>query len=280
MKNSHFYQQFLINREHRFIYCYVPKVACSSLKLWFMRVAGMDVHDATADIHPRLDANFSLETLPRQEADELLRSSDYYRFAFMRNPFARLVSAYLDKIVNGEEPGLVAIKQFQKGRPWQLRKRLRYQWRKMKTGSGMDCQQGMTFREFVHLVASQSPQQLDPHWRPQTLILGDVPMDFVGRMEHMTEDFTYVCQQLGLKNDLQITNRSRKRAEDGPSECCADWTTAQLQRLDAYPPFERFYTPELTEIFLRVYQQDLTAYEQLSKEPRCRHDVADRAGAA
>jgi hypothetical protein len=44
----------------------------------------------------------------------------------------------------------------------------------------------------------------------------------------------------------------------------------------AYPPFERFFTAELTEIFLQVHQQDLTAYQLLSKEPRCRHAVAGR----
>ena len=72
-----------------------------------------------------------------------------------------------------------------------------------------------------------------------------------------------------------MANRSRKRAYDGSRECCADWTTAQLRELRTYPPFECFYTPELTKLFLRVYQQDMTAYEQLSKKHRWRHaDVA------
>ncbi len=271
MKKPHFYKQFLVNREHRFIYCYVPKVACSSLKLWFLRVAGIAVPLNAQEAHAFLDKNFSLAAMSSAQADELLRSSDYYRFAFIRNPRARLVSAYLDKIVEANDPGPCVMKQFQKGRPWQLRKRLRYEWLKIKTGSGVDRQQGMTFREFVHLVARQSPQQLDPHWRPQTQILGDVPMDFVGLMEHMTEDFAHVCQQLGLENDLRMTNRSRTRAYEGPRKCYADWTTAQLRELDTPPPFECFYTPELMEIFLRVYQQDQAAFQQLFDDRHCRN---------
>jgi len=269
MKNAQFYQQFLINREQRFIYCYVPKVACSSLKLWFLRVAGVDVQDAVPDVHAYLDRTFSLAAVPEQEAERLLHDSNYYRFAFIRNPFARLVSAYQDKIIQGNTPGPCAIKAVQRGRPWQVRKRLGYEWLKWKTGSGIDLQRGMTLREFLQFISNQPAAKLDPHWRPQPLILGDVRMDYVGLIENMSSDFEFVCHQLGLENDLQVANRARRRTDGGISENCADWTTTQLRELDRYPPYEQFFTPELREVFLSVYEKDLTVYEQLAAERGC-----------
>lgn len=280
MKAYRFYEQFLINRERRFIYCFVPKVACSSLKRWFVRVAGVSPADVAPNIHVFVANNFSLERLPRREADKFLRSKDYYRFAFVRNPFARLVSAYLNKIVVPEGPGLAPIKRVQRGRIWELRKRLPYVRLRLSTGSGADFQQGITFREFVHHVAhSTSPGRLDTHWRPQSLLLGEVEYDFLGLMENMRPDFEQVCRDLGLESDLPVTNNSRIGSLQGPTDCYADWSTSNLRALDSYPPFERFYTPELKEVVHRLYRQDWDAFVRLSRE-RLPQDAARLADAA
>jgi hypothetical protein len=281
MKAHRFYEQFLINRKHRFIYCFVPKVACSSLKRWFVRVAGIPPESVVPEVHLFVAENFSLARLSEREAEELLRSKDYYRFAFQRNPFARLVSAYLDKLVEPKGPGLAPIRRVQRGPLWDVPRRIRYEFRRLTTGRCADFQQGITFREFVyHVASSTSPRRLDTHWRPQSLILGDVQFDFIGLMETMRPDFDHVCQQLGLDSDLPLTNCNRKSKTDAPTGCVADWPTSQLRELDSYPPFERFYTPELTKIVQRLYRHDCAAFEQLSQRSRCRKSGVERTAEA
>ncbi len=282
MKAHRFYEQFLINREHRFIYCFVPKVACSSLKRWFVRVAGIPPESVVPEVHLFVAENFSLARLPRREADKLLRSRDYFRFAFLRNPFARLVSAYLDKIVEPKGPGLAPIRRVQRGPLWDVPRRIRYECRRLTTGRCADFQQGITFRQFVHHMAnSSSPRRLDTHWRPQSLILGDVKFDLIGLIENMRPDFEQVCRQLGLESDLPVANCNRKSSTDAPAGCIADWPTSQLRELDSYPPFDQFYTSELTQIVHRLYRQDWAAFEQLSESHRyCNSGVGRVAAAA
>lgn len=265
MKPYRFYEQFLVNRERRFIYCFVPKVACSSLKQWFARVAGIPPENAEPNVHVFVDERFSLARLPNSEADELLRNESYYRFAFIRNPFARLVSAYVNKIVVPQGPGLGPIKRVQRGPLWDVPRRVRFELRRLTTGVDADFQQGITFREFVHHVATwSSPQRLDSHWRPQSLILGDVHFDFVGLLENMRADFEQVCRQLGVESDLPRSNISRRDTFVVPSECCADWPTSRLRELESYPPFYCFYTPELTETVKRLYREDWERFTELS----------------
>ena len=265
MKAHRFYEQFLINRERRFIYCFVPKVACSSLKRWFARVAGIAAEDVVPNIHEFVSRNFSLARVPSREADKLLRSSEYYRFAFMRNPFARFVSAYLNKIVVPEGPGLAPIKRVQRGPLWDVPRRIRFELGRLSPRGSVDFQRGITFRQFVHhVVNTRSPGRLDTHWRPQSLLLGEVQFDFLGLMENMRPDFEHVCRRLGLESELPVSNFSRIGDNEGPADCYADWSTSQLRALPSYPPFERFYTTELKEVVLRLYRQDWTTFVRLS----------------
>lgn len=280
MKLHPFYKHFLVNHEHRFIYCYVPKVACTSLKDWFLRLSNISIEDAVPNLHVHVERKFSLAALRRREAVRLLQSGDYFRFAFVRNPFARIVSGYLNKVVQPEGAGLGAMKAVQKGRAWDLRKRFSYEWRKLRTGSGIKVQQGITFREFLHFVESQSPRRLDPHWRPQSLILGDVSFDYIGLMENLYDDFEQVCRRLGLPGKLPTWNRTRRSGTHRSNQCYADWTTGQLRAMDGYPTFDNFYSPELVKIVHRVYRQDLARFAALSRDDRPAGSIKRLADAA
>ena len=87
-----------------------PKVACSSFKHVVAAIGGVDVNEISASLAPATtqamtihdrDAILlpSLVDLPSTQATNILRSSEFVRFCVVRNPFARLASAWVDKIM-------------------------------------------------------------------------------------------------------------------------------------------------------------------------------------
>src|SRR5262245_19417577 len=81
------------------IYIEVPKVACTSLKVAFAQLLGIDLDNSGGDPH---QASFPSTAYSNYAYGPLFQ--DLFAFAFVRNPWDRLVSCYRDKIA-GEVDG-------------------------------------------------------------------------------------------------------------------------------------------------------------------------------
>jgi len=83
---------------HRYVAMTVPKVACTTIKMALQTWEGCGPGpDRWGDVH----ANWAGPTLlayPTAQIVEMLRSPDYLRFSFVRNPYSRLVSAWKSKL--------------------------------------------------------------------------------------------------------------------------------------------------------------------------------------
>jgi hypothetical protein len=96
--------------------------------------------------------------------------SNFYCFAFVRDPRTRLVSAWQDKVVGQNHFGL----------PADLHSELQ------------------DFSRFVDWVATKDLRNCDNHLRLQVALMNQDRVDFVGRMESFRDDFAKLCQHLGL----------------------------------------------------------------------------------
>jgi sulfotransferase famil protein len=93
-----------ISLMHKYIYIETAKCGCSTIKLTLQRLELGDVNykrDDFEEIHVR---EYSPLLTPRQVGSfrNLLNRPDYIKFCFVRNPYTRLLSAYLDKFVRQE----------------------------------------------------------------------------------------------------------------------------------------------------------------------------------
>jgi len=92
------------------VYCFIPKVACTSWKLWFRRQRGIAASPndtaeilATHNMHTS-QLDYLGYTYSEPQAIRVLTDPSIFKFTFVRNPYARLVSVYLNKHVQGGSP--------------------------------------------------------------------------------------------------------------------------------------------------------------------------------
>jgi hypothetical protein len=163
------------------VYVEIPKVAASSLKTLFAQLLGLSLEEVGGDPHrvrfPMLLAERSGRSL----------FPGLFSFAFVRNPWDRLVSCYRDKIL-GEVDGFTHFTI----RPGVANCLARFD----------AFVPDMSFEAFVAVVASIPDSEADDHFRSQYIFVTDlreeVGLDFVGRYEQLTDDFRLVRERVSL----------------------------------------------------------------------------------
>jgi dermatan 4-sulfotransferase 1 len=180
---SDFIYHVNISIAHKYMYVETPKVGCSSVKSLLIRAELEQNFDFGDDqVHLR---EISPLLNPRQVGifSEFLRK-EIFKFCFVRNPYSRLLSSYLNKIALPDS------------RRYNIARRIDQQL-------GISDARPVTFAEFVGAVTDQTIEAMDPHWRVQyyQTFQDTVRYDFVGRLETFVDDLAFVCRQIGIDFD-------------------------------------------------------------------------------
>lgn len=117
---------------------------------------------------------------------------EYYKFAFVRNPWDRLVSTYVFLKKGG---------MTDKDKAW----------------ADANLSEYDDFGTFVRKWINPENIYTYIHFIPQFEFVidknGESGVDFVGRFENLNRDFETVAQQLGIESELKKVNSSRKDSE-------------------------------------------------------------------
>ncbi len=174
------------------IFVHIPKAAGRSIEMFFMNKLDLD-RENDADRAQLLiidndDPAKGTEKLSHLSASEYVQCghisqqefSSFYKFSFVRNPWARLVSEY--------------------------------RYRNFLTHK---C-----FKDFVmNKLPAPGRDDKYRHIMPQTEMLydmdGNLLVDFVGKFEHLQRDFGQVCERLGFeKSNLSHVYSSDKKSRE------------------------------------------------------------------
>ena len=262
--DQYYYEKgYLINHDYCFIYCPIPKVACSSFKKFMVGLSHLDNKEEIINLPQRLFHSYISHALTLsagqsyKQAIALLNESNYFKFAFVRNPWERLTSAYLNKFVSPlshQQSNLPLSKEVIENI---------YRTNDLK----VNYEASITFRQFVDYISVTDDKELDGHWQPQYLFLGDTKFDFIGRFETLEKDFAYLQERLGLSSSLPWSNKSQindDKLEANNSDLkrhFCDYYPKELSQLSHAPDYKEFYTPDLIERVKKRYAKDIELFE-------------------
>jgi acetyltransferase-like isoleucine patch superfamily enzyme len=173
----------LISKTFQYAYYHVPKCACTTLKnmLWraeFACEARVMGPTDPSEVHVmQRDPRSPWLSQPGAIAAELSRGDqDRFWFLVVRNPFARIYSAYQWLMVDGNE---------------QTRAENRAKL-------GWTSEHSPSFSTFVELVSLQHPEDMDHHWAPISSFvpIDDINFDAVAHVENLDAEMPPVFERI------------------------------------------------------------------------------------
>uniref|UniRef100_A0A2K5XEQ1 Carbohydrate sulfotransferase n=1 Tax=Mandrillus leucophaeus TaxID=9568 RepID=A0A2K5XEQ1_MANLE len=186
-------RHILVSDRYRFLYCYVPKVACSNWKRVLKVLAGvLDSVDVRLKMDHRSDLVFLADLRPEEIR---YRLQHYFKFLFVRDPLERLLSAYRNKF--GE------IREYQQRYGAEIVRRYR-------AGAGPSpAGDDVTFPEFLRYLVDEDPERMNEHWMPVYHLCQPcaVHYDFVGSYERLEADANQVLEWVRAPPHVQFPAR-------------------------------------------------------------------------
>ncbi|MGB3621370.1 MAG: sulfotransferase family 2 domain-containing protein, partial [Ketobacter sp.] len=224
----------MICKEFKCIFVHVPKAAGMSVEHYFLNLLGMTWETrAPLLLRPNDDPSKGPARLAHLYAEEYVKFgyisqeqfNEYYKFSFVRNPWARIVSEY-------------------KFRHHNIR---------------------FTFSDFIkHHLPEPGMDDAYRHIVPQYNFThspdGQCLVDYIGKFESLQNDFDVVAKQLGFADStLPHINDTKKNAQYGLNWKLRKWLMSFQQK--EHKNYRDYYNDELKKIVSKLYEQDIDTYK-------------------
>ncbi|XP_064086270.1 carbohydrate sulfotransferase 11-like [Macrobrachium nipponense] len=213
----------LADDKYKVIYCFIPKVGCTSWKRVFMILGNISDAKQVDDIDLASPHYLmgKMQLLQTTKEDELIvkKLENYKKFIVVRHPIERLASAYFGKIHHKEG---ILEKQ---------RLLLPFLWKTRKNATVMD----ITWPEFVSFVVRKRGRS-DEHWTPyESLCLPcQIDYDFILKFETLDEDAEGLLRAIGAPDDFHFPHHERRINASLVGQLQKDLTTEQMLAISHY----------------------------------------------
>ncbi|HKL74843.1 MAG TPA: sulfotransferase family protein [Halanaerobiales bacterium] len=211
--------QTIISDKHKFICVLIYKNATRTLREYFY-----------------FSAKYKAKL---QDIKSLKRYKDYFIFTFVRNPYKRVLSCYLNKIIN---PPPHFIKQQLK--PFGLIP-------------------NMSFDDFINFLCfnEKGKDRNDPHWTSQHKFIKP-GIDFIGKLEDFDKDFKIILNRIGLP--YQSPKHLNYTTKEG-AHYTKDLKYVDKPKKAKPPELDDYYTDKTYQLIYERYKKDfeMFGYEKI-----------------
>ena len=251
----------LVNHKYKYIFYYNPKSACSSFRKLYLKLHAEEVPDKHKGVTHHKLKNVFFSVKGRDY-------SNFISYTVVRNPFTRIVSAFLDKC---SEVKYNAEKRFRKEH---FNKTIHYKIFSY-LNRPVDFSQGYTFNEFLDYLMNNS--EVDPHFRPQSRYSVNhyyrIEDDIQNYFDIMSEIFRHDGAKLEQVKDFFLRpsneNRSNETFRSGFEKPCRelnfyDKSFDELKELfdnKIKIDYSGFYDKKQVEIVSELFKEDIKNYE-------------------
>lgn len=247
--------QVFVSPKARVLYCPIGKNACTFLKSQMARISALKDSDfILKNIHVVTDlatTGLQLSDYAPETAAAMIADPAFVRIAMLRDPFERLLSAYIEKFVLGRgHPANIAHTSSITDLVYKER------------GQDPDYGRGITFAEFVGMLVRQPAEALDTHWRPQHLYLAGISYDRIFRFDEMNQ----LVDLLEARSGLKLPRQARNATGSGEGLPVSGASAMLPAALAAQPRIHRssFLTPELAHAIRTFFKDDYAILDKLT----------------
>ena len=200
---KNFENWLLIHPKYKFAYCHLAKVGSTAWKTILIQlVSDQEMQEKllqmdTNELHSAINPIFSSKNVDasHQKLSKFLFMEKYFTFVFVRHPLDRLVSAYIDKVLNTKNTYYAYVRKalLQKYSEVNFQNFLRFVLNSM---------------EKCNSQTTTCLNSIDVHWQPyyQRCEFCDVKYDYIGRLETFNHDVQEVLIQANLTEYIPIQN--------------------------------------------------------------------------
>ncbi|KAF2366047.1 Sulfotransferase [Trinorchestia longiramus] len=190
----------LVDDEHKVLYCYVPKVACTQWKQVFLSLTGKWNNSITKPHNFYHNKAFELAMNKQSFSEEeiMTRLRTYKSFMFSRDPLERILSAYRDKFEGKTDDSLQFIRIHAKHMLHQLKRNSTF----LKTSNVSS----LRFQDMMDFIVRNPPQSNQEHWKPAYHLCHPCTLNYtyLGRFDDLYRDSTQILSRIAGKENIQF----------------------------------------------------------------------------
>lgn len=218
-----------VSEKYRYMYLANLKVASSSiLRVLQLAEVDGDASQVPESPHDRAGSPIPAFGAAKTPLNEVIESEAFFKFTYVRNPYTRVLSAYLDKVLRDPDERV-----------------------RLLPSIGLAADSEPTFLEFLKAIQAQRDSWRDIHWVTQSRLtqINNINYNFVGRFEGFSTTFPTILELLGIDPTLLA------RAGTPPN------VTRASDRL------REFIGPREREVIIGIYEADFVNF-RYSLDPR------------
>ena len=200
-------EHLTIDQSHKLVYCAIEKVGCTFWKRIFQIISGSK--NVSNPFHIKginaYEGYLTAKGMPFDKIHMILKSST--TFMFVREPYERLFSGYVDKLFSPNAAYWSYIGTF-----------IANNFRRNATQMSKKCGHDSTFEEFVryYLHSQATNEKRDAHFVPhfEHCRPCELDYDYIGKLETFEDDTFYLLKKFGFDKKIKFDDFQKETEMD------------------------------------------------------------------